>query len=74
MKPRSPILDALDLDSYDWLSTQAPELMDAIAQEVAAGKSPEQIRRIIVGYIGPDRLALAERAAQAAAYVERTQR
>lgn len=36
MKP-SPILQALDAESYNWLSVQAPELLTAIEAEVANG-------------------------------------
>ena len=59
MKTRSPILDALNFESYQWLALQAPELIDAIESEVAAGRTPEQIQRIVSGHVGAEREALS---------------
>lgn len=70
MKP-SPILQALDAESYNWLSVQAPELLTAIEAEVANGKTPEAIGRMVAAHVGPDRTALAIRCQQAAAYIQR---
>lgn len=72
MKP-SPILQALDAESYDYLSTAAPELLTAVEQEVANGRSPEAIGRMVAAHVGSDRTALAIRCRQAAAYVQRMQ-
>lgn len=72
MKP-SPVLDALDAESYEWLGTQAPELLSAIEAEIAAGKKPAQLSRMVSAYVGPERDGLAKRVLQAAKYVERVQ-
>lgn len=71
---RSPIVEALNADSWQWLSTTAPELLDAVESEVASGKSPDQIARLVAAHVGPERNALATRVLQAAMHVERTQR
>ena len=72
MKP-SPLIAALDADSYEYLSTQSPELLSAIEAEVAAGKTPSQCARLVSQYVGPERDGLARRVYQAAAHVERMQ-
>lgn len=69
----SPILDALDADSHQWLSLQNPDLLTAIEIEMGKGKSPEQIRRMIAAYVGPEREALSLRAYQAARHHARIQ-
>lgn len=71
---RSPILDALDADSWQWMSATSPELLDAIEREVADGKTPAQIQRTIAAHVGPERNALATRAYQAARHCARMQR
>jgi hypothetical protein len=70
---RSPILVAIDADSYDYLSTAFPDLLAAIEVEVRAGKTPDQIMRLVLQAVGPDRQALAYRCQQAAHHVARTQ-
>lgn len=72
-KNRSPIVDALNAESYQFLSTIAPDLLNAIEGEIGNGKTAEQIKRMIIGHVGPEREALANRAFQAAQHVERTQ-
>lgn len=61
-----PLRDALDAESYDWLTTHAPRLLDAIEQELVQGKTPEQLRRIVQDNIGAERVGLALRIEQAA--------
>jgi type II secretory pathway component PulF len=73
-KTRSPILDALDIESYQYLSIAAPDLLAAIEAEVENGKSADQIQRLVAAEIGPEREALARRCRQAASYIERRQR
>lgn len=72
MRTTSPIIAALDRDSYDWLSTAAPELLDAIESEVAAGRTPEAVGRMVAAHVGAERSALAIRCQQAAAYIARS--
>lgn len=71
---RSPILDALDAESWQWLSATAPELLSAIESEVASGKSPAQIGRLVSAHVGAERNALTVRVFQAARHCVRTQR
>lgn len=70
---KSPILDALNADSYNWLSTTAPDLLNAVEAEVQNGKTPEAIARLVASHVGPEREALAIRCRQAAAHVQRMQ-
>jgi len=71
MPKPSPVLAALDADSYSWLSTQAPELLDAVEQEIAAGRTPQFLMRQVAAHVGPEREALAMRVYQAARHIER---
>lgn len=68
---KSPILDALNAESYAWLSTQCPELLTAIETEIANGRSPEAIARLVAAHVGSERQALATRCFQAASYIQR---
>ena len=70
---RSPILEALDQESYDYLETAFPDLLAAIETEVRAGKTPEKVMKLVLQAVGPDRLALAYRCQQAAHYIAKTQ-
>ena len=60
---------ALDRMSYEWLSTNAPDLVVAIDQELQVGTEPEGIRFIVQRHVGPDREGLALRCEQAARYM-----
>lgn len=70
---RSPVLDALDADSYQWLATQAPDLLTAIELEMGDGRSPDQLQRLVAAHVGPEREALANRVYQAARHILRRQ-
>lgn len=70
MTPKqSPILDALDADSYEYLADANPELLAAIEKEVQRGLSPLEIKRMVTLHVGYDRLALALRCYQAARFI-----
>lgn len=60
---------ALDRMSYEYLSTNAPDLVLAIDQELRIGTAPEGIRFIVQRHVGPDREGLALRCEQAARYM-----
>jgi hypothetical protein len=70
---RSPILEAIDADSYDYLETAFPDLLLAIETEVRAGKTPEKVMKLVLQAVGPDRLALAYRCQQAAHHIAKMQ-
>lgn len=76
MTPRtpSPILAALDRESLDYLTVNAPEIVTAVEEELAAGKTPDAIYRAVIRHIGPDRAALSARIYQAACALARMQR
>lgn len=69
----SPIQVALDQESFEYLNDTFPDLLLAIEQEVTAGMSPDQVKRMVYQHSGPDRLALAYRAQQAARHIARMQ-
>jgi hypothetical protein len=60
---------ALDRMSYEYLSTNAPDLIVAINQELQNGIDPKGIRFIVQRHVGPDREGLALRCEQAARYM-----
>ena len=70
---RSPILEAIDAESYDYLETAFPDLLIAIETEVKAGKTPEKVMKLVLQAVGQDRLALAYRCQQAAHHITKTQ-
>lgn len=60
---------ALDRMSYEWLATNAPDLVVAIEQELRSGAQPEAIRFVVQRHVGPDREGLALRCEQAARHL-----
>lgn len=66
----SPLTEALDAMSYQWLSAQAPELVMAIDKELDSGRNPYQIRLVTQRHVGPDRDGLALRCEQAARHMQ----
>ena len=60
---------ALDRMSFEYLSTNAPDLVVAIGQELQSGTEPDDIRFIVQRHVGPDRENLALRCEQAARYM-----
>ena len=68
-KPGTALGEALDRMSYEYLSTNAPDLVVAIDRELAQGSTPEGIRFVVQRYVGPDRDGLARRCEQAARHM-----
>lgn len=60
---------ALDRMSYEYLATNAPDLVVAIDQELRTGTAPEGVRFIVQRHVGPDREGLALRCEQAARHM-----
>jgi hypothetical protein len=58
--------DALDVESLDWLTVHAPRLLDAVEWEIANGRTPVELRRLVQQNIGPERAGLGLRIEQAA--------
>ncbi len=55
-----PDLDkALAARAWEWLQDEEPQIAEALAAEVKAGRTPEQIRRHILRQAGSHRFALA---------------
>jgi hypothetical protein len=65
----SPLITALDRMSYEYLSTNAPDLIVAIDQELREGIDPAGIRFRVQRHVGSDRENLARRCEQAARYM-----
>lgn len=63
------LIAALDRMSYEWLATNAPDLLIAIDLELRAGTEPDGVRFIVQRHVGPDRENLALRCEQAARYI-----
>jgi hypothetical protein len=66
--------DALDAESLNWLEGHYPRLLDAVEAELNGGKSPEQLKRIVLDVVGFDRDALAKRVESAARAILHQQR
>jgi hypothetical protein len=67
-KNLTAIARALDQISWQWLSDNHPELIEAIEVEVGRGATPVDVRRFVMQYT--DRFELALRCQQAANWVE----
>ena len=67
---RMPTLQAaLDQESYEWLATNAPSILEALETEVHNGRTPEQVHLYVLGeYSRPE---LAQRLRQAARHLKR---
>lgn len=59
---------ALDRESYEWLASQHPDILEAVEAEVAAGRTPGQIRLFVIRKTG--REELANRCEQAANHMK----
>jgi hypothetical protein len=57
----------LDKSSYEWLAANHPDILEAVEAEVAAGKTPDQIRLFVVLRTG--RVEIAQRCEQAARHI-----
>lgn len=58
--------DALDSESYDYLTVHAPLLLEAIENELDVGRTPAELRRMVQANVGSERVGLALRVEQAA--------
>lgn len=67
----NPLLVVIDRDGYEYLDTRAPEYLRAVVAELDAGKSPDEIGRMVLRFGGEDRRALAMRCEQAARHMAR---
>jgi hypothetical protein len=67
--PQDALAQAIAMESYDYLTSYAPYLLDAVEAAVQQGMSPHQIGRYVRKELGADRVALALRCEQAAAHV-----
>ena len=65
----SSLAQALDRMSYEYLSTNAPDLIIAIDQELRGGIDPAGIRFLVQRHVGSDRENLARRCEQAARFM-----
>jgi hypothetical protein len=63
------LTQALDRMSYEYLATNAPDLVIAIDRELRNGTEPDGIRFIVQRHVGPDREGLALRCEQAARFM-----
>lgn len=61
---------ALDRESYEWLASHAPDILEAVEAEVNAGRTPEQIRIFVIRRTGREELAM--RTEQAANHIRST--
>jgi hypothetical protein len=59
---------ALDRESYEWLAGHAADILEAVEAEVAAGRTPEQIRLFVIRKTSRDELA--QRCEQAARHIK----
>ena len=56
----------LDKESYIWLAANHPKILEAIEAEIAAGRTPQQVRLFVIRQTGRPEIAL--RCEQAARY------
>lgn len=49
---------ALDRESYEWLASHAPDILEAVEAEVNAGRTPEQIRIFVIRRTSREEIAL----------------
>lgn len=59
---------ALNRESYEWLASHAPDILEAVEVEVNAGRTPEQIRLFVIRKTS--REELAQRCEQAAIHIK----
>ncbi|MGH7274018.1 MAG: hypothetical protein ACREIQ_06170 [Nitrospiria bacterium] len=60
--------EVLDRESYTWLGTNHDDILEAVENEVRAGKQPEDIKLFII--IRTGRLELAMRCEMAARHIK----
>lgn len=59
---------ALDRESYEWLASHAPDILEAVEAEVNADRKPEEIRLFVIRRTG--RIEIALRCEQAAKHLK----
>ncbi len=62
------LASALNRESYEWLASQHPDILEAVEAEVGAGRTPEQIRLFVIRATG--RPELAARCEQSARHIK----
>ncbi len=66
----SPLSVAIDHQSAEWLEANVPEIFDALEQELQAGLSQDDIRKLLRRKFGDDlRVNMSQRILQAAEYL-----
>lgn len=71
--PKLPDLErALDSESYDFMSQNYPDVLQALEREVAAGHRPREIRTFVLLQTG--RMEIALRCEQVARHILASQR
>lgn len=65
--PYAELSTALDAESWDWLSENAPDIARGVALAVTRKQQPSDVRRFVAGRTG--RFELAMRCEQAARYL-----
>jgi hypothetical protein len=69
-KQRGSLSEAIDHQSAEWLEANVPEIFDALERELQAGRSLNDIRRILRRKFGNDlREPFVVRVLQAAEYL-----
>lgn len=58
MRKLSRLSAAIDAQSYEWMLSNHPDMLDAIEAEVAGGVLPDEIRRFVIRQTGRPEIAL----------------
>lgn len=65
------LTEALDRESFEWLESQAPDILAGIEAAVGRGANPAEVKRHVLAQTS--RLELAKRCEQAARHIARSQ-
>ena len=65
------ITTVLDAIAYEWLATNYPQLVHAIATELNNGSTPSAVRAVAQHHVAPDLDSLATRCEQTARHILR---
>jgi hypothetical protein len=69
VKPQEALQHAINFESYEYLESYNPYLLDAVEVAVSRGMTPAEIGKSMRRMVGSDRLPIALRCEQAAAHV-----
>jgi len=69
VQKKSPLINAIESESYEYLLQHAPDFLDAIQSELDNGKTVDEIRYLLTVELGSDRIALVRRCVQAANWI-----